>query len=440
MAGLVIVKRNHVSDESVTETRVRGPIDEVNDPFARQKLVSWWDQERIAHARVLVMGAGAIGNETLHNLALLGFKNIFICDMDTIELSNLSRTLLFRREDEGRLKAEVAAERTREMCLADEPRIDYFSGDIMYELGTGIYRHFDIVLGCLDNDATRFFIDRQCTRFEKPWINAGISELAIGLQLIWTKKSGQCFHCGESPEVIRRVMSRKASCGKTAIADLQEGKIPTIQVASAIVSGLQAQEAVKYVCGKHVEWGTNYYFQGTKNSFETTRKREDETCMHHDMEIASEVTELTQVSSRSTMREILVAAREALGIDGGITVDLSCEHGRDFLRSASCIVCGEREVRLHVPRYRFRDEMAVCEECRARGEETLIYDPIVTSVRYYNEDSDAELLDMTPAALGIPPLHVLTVCDENGEEYLVELTGDMPYLMPQICGGRETWH
>ncbi len=437
MAGMIVIRKNNVQEACAETERSALPIDEKNDPFARQKLVSWWDQERIADARVLVMGAGAIGNETLHNLALLGFRHIFLCDMDTIELSNLSRTLLFRREDEGRLKAEVAAERTREMCLAEDPRVDYFSGDIMYELGTGIYRHFDIILGCLDNDATRFFIDRQCTRFGKPWINAGISELAVGLQLIWCRESGQCFHCGESPEVVGRVMSRKASCGKTSIADLQAGKIPTVQVASAIVAGLQAQETVKFVCGKHVEWGVNYYFQGTKNAFEMTRKRDDCACMHHEMPLADHVTELTHISSRNTMRELLAAVRETLGIEGYLAVDLSEEAGRDFIRTSVCCACGEHEVSVNVPRYRFRDEMAVCVTCRVQGTTELVYDPITTSVRYYDEESDEEMLDMTLAALGIPPLHVLTVYDGEDREYLVELTGDMPYLMPRICGEEE---
>ena len=80
-----------------------------DNPFDRQERIEWWSQQKLRDARVLVVGAGAIGNETLKNLALLGVGNILICDMDTISTSNLSRTVLFRKEDTGKKKAETAA-------------------------------------------------------------------------------------------------------------------------------------------------------------------------------------------------------------------------------------------------------------------------------------------------------------------------------------------
>lgn len=434
MVGIIIKKWN---GERSTEEGIRKHqnIDEMNDPFARQKLVSWWNQDKIEQAKVLVMGAGAIGNETLHNLALLGFKHIFICDMDIIELSNLSRTLLYRMQDEGRKKAEVAAERTREMCLADDPQVDFFCGDIMYELGIGIFRHFDIVLGCLDNDATRFFIDRCCTMFGKPWINAGISELSAGLQLIYTKETNVCFHCGESPDVIARVMSRKASCGKTAISDLKAGKIPTIQVASAIVSGLQAQETVKYVCGKTVEWGKNYYFQGTKNAFEFSNMRHDEDCMHNEIPLSEDVIELHQMTNRATMRELLQAIEALPGVCGHITVDLSDEQGRDYIKSAMCIYCGE-ETLVGTPRFRFKDEMAICPRCREAATHDEPSEPITNTMKYYSLN-DEDVLDLTLDRLGIPPLHVLHAFDEEDNEFMVELTGDLPLIAPCNFGKKE---
>jgi len=77
-----------------------GPVDEAGDSpliideadrYGRLRLIPWWRQERLAEARVLVVGAGALGNEVLKNLALLGVGTVVVIDLDAVEPSNLSR-------------------------------------------------------------------------------------------------------------------------------------------------------------------------------------------------------------------------------------------------------------------------------------------------------------------------------------------------------------
>ena len=59
-------------------------------------LLSWFKKERVRDARVLVVGAGALGNEVVKDLTLFGVGHIFVVDFDRIEISNLTRSVLFR--------------------------------------------------------------------------------------------------------------------------------------------------------------------------------------------------------------------------------------------------------------------------------------------------------------------------------------------------------
>ena len=98
------------------ETAKLGTIKATNETvvidylWARHLLV--WGaegQKKIRSANILLAGAGAIGNETAKNLAMLGIGKIVIIDRDRVELSNISRMIFFQPKDLGKNKAEVLA-------------------------------------------------------------------------------------------------------------------------------------------------------------------------------------------------------------------------------------------------------------------------------------------------------------------------------------------
>src|SRR5678816_2157139 len=99
--------------------------------FDRFKLIGWWDQQRLARARVLVIGAGALGNEIIKNLALLGVGQLLIADMDRVENSNLSRSVLYREHDNGALKATTAAAAARD--IYPDVKAHAFNGNIVHD-------------------------------------------------------------------------------------------------------------------------------------------------------------------------------------------------------------------------------------------------------------------------------------------------------------------
>ena len=170
----------------------KGIIDFKTDRYGSLKLIDWFDINTIRNARVLVIGAGAIGNEVLKNLALLGIGNICIFDRDTIEMSNLTRSILFRAEDCDRLKAETAAFRLKE--INPDVNVLWKNGDIRFDLGLGLIRRMDVVIGCLDNREARLKMNKDCFRIGKPWVDAGIGQLN-GQVCVYRSGEGACYEC-----------------------------------------------------------------------------------------------------------------------------------------------------------------------------------------------------------------------------------------------------
>ena len=211
------------------------------DRLGTFEFISWWEREKVQAAKMMIVGAGALGNEVLKNLALMGVGHLFVVDFDTVEAANLSRSVLFRPEDNGKKKSEVAARRIKEMN--PDVKVQYFHGDINTNLGLGVFRRMDAIIGCLDNREARLSVNRFCYWLSKPWVDGAIQEL-FGLERVFVPGEGACFECTLT-EQARREMSLRYSCPLLARKNILLGKVPTTPTISAIIAGLQSQDALK---------------------------------------------------------------------------------------------------------------------------------------------------------------------------------------------------
>lgn len=151
----------------------------------------------IKGSKVLMVGAGGIGCELLKTLALSGFQDIHIIDMDTIEVSNLNRQFLFRQSHVGQSKAKVA----REAVLRFRPHINitpYHANIKDPQFNIDFFKDFNVVLNGLDNVEARRHVNRLCLAAGVPLIESGTTGF-LGQVSVHLKGKTECYECQAKP-------------------------------------------------------------------------------------------------------------------------------------------------------------------------------------------------------------------------------------------------
>ncbi|KAL6517327.1 SUMO-activating enzyme subunit 2 [Orobanche minor] len=151
----------------------------------------------IKGAKVLMVGAGGIGCELLKTLALSGFKDIHIIDLDTIEVSNLNRQFLFRQSHVGQSKAKVA----RDAVLKFRPHISitsYHANVKDPEFNVDFFKNFSVVLNGLDNLDARRHVNRLCLAAGVPLVESGTTGF-LGQVTVHVKGRTECYECQPKP-------------------------------------------------------------------------------------------------------------------------------------------------------------------------------------------------------------------------------------------------
>jgi molybdopterin-synthase adenylyltransferase len=317
-----------------------------DDRFDRQRLIAWWDQPRLASARVIVIGAGALGNEVLKNLALLGVGHVVVVDMDRIERSNLSRSVLFRSEDRGEPKAIVAAHRLRE--LHPEIEVTPLVGEVSRVLGMGWYFDADLAIGCLDNREARMWVNRCCWRAGKPWIDGGIQEIS-GVVQVFKPHDGTCYECGMK-EIDYQLAGLRYSCPLLKREDLQQGRMPTVTTIGSIIAGWQVQEAVKLLHGMDGAVGHAMVFHGLTNHIYKSRLPRREDCLAHE--------DWTSLQVQS-----IAAAKAPIDALGQLPEDAVLELSNDVVTLLRCEPC-DHQVAMLRPASEVTQREATCAHCQ----------------------------------------------------------------------------
>jgi adenylyltransferase/sulfurtransferase len=371
--------------------------------YARFQAIEWWDQNRLRQAHILVVGAGALGNEVLKNFALIGVGNIVVVDMDNIELSNLTRSILFRASDEGVSKAECAAIMMREIC--PDINVIPLKGNILADIGLGYFRWADVVVGALDNRDARVFVNLACAQIGRLWIDGGI-EVLQGIVRGFAPPETACYECTMSQADWDQINLRR-SCSLLARRALAQRGVPTTPTTASVIGGMQVQEVIKSLHGLETLQGKGFYFDGRAHSSYPIKYPINPDCTLHSP--LAPIESVFEMNSEDPLYKLADLASQKLG--GLDAIDL----GREQVSELKCPACLHSE-EIWQSVEKIDEDQALCKNCHT--ESVPIY--------FHSIESGSELLKRTPSELGLPAWDI--VWARYGESCIgMEISGDSPF-------------
>jgi adenylyltransferase/sulfurtransferase len=276
-------------------------------------------------------------------------------------------------------------------------------GNINFEMGLGVFRHVDAIVGCLDNREARLSINRFSWAINRPWVDGAIQEL-MGIVRVFWPGQGACYECTLT-DLDYQIINLRYSCPLLARENILQGKVPTTPTSASIVAAFQTQEALKLIHGMEVQPGKAIMINGLTNDIYTTEYPVKAGCMSHAM--LETIVELPQATAHSTtLAHLLDLARTRLGPEAVLEFD------GELVVSMGCMDCGAEEP-VFKRMARLYENEAVCPACGGRREMNLTH----------RITGDEDYLNRTLAQVDVPPLAIIRA--RNGQERIYfELTGD----------------
>ena len=190
------------------------------------------DQQKLNNAKILVVGAGGLGAPVLSYLSAAGVCNLGIVEYDSIVLSNLQRQILFRLEDTGKKKIDIAAQRIKEL----NPDINCECYDTIWNDGNAIEiaKDYQIIIDCSDNKASRLTSDYASSTLGIPFVFGALSN--------W---EGQVAIFNSLNQI-----NYKEAFGHPNMQTEENESTGVIGVVPAVIGSIMASEAIKLILGK----------------------------------------------------------------------------------------------------------------------------------------------------------------------------------------------
>ncbi len=194
-------------------------------------------QAKLLDAKVLLLGAGALGSSSALYLAAAGVGTLGLVDFDVVDLSNLQRQIIHTTDRVGMLKTESAQKSINAINPAikvNRHEVRLTSDNVM-----DIIKDYDVVVNCGDNFPTRYLINDACVLAHKPLVDGAIFRFEGNATVFYPAKGGPCYRC-LYPEPAPPDMA--PSCAEAGVLGALPGIIGSIEALEAMKLILNAGE------------------------------------------------------------------------------------------------------------------------------------------------------------------------------------------------------
>jgi molybdopterin/thiamine biosynthesis adenylyltransferase len=230
-----------------------------NELFSRERLAGY-EPAVLGRSVALVVGAGALGQNVIQNLALSGVGEIRVLDKDIFENHNLTRSPAYPLPEEqeflGLEKAPSVARKLSRLMTAREPVMRYAHAWIQ-ELGDGAFKDVSVVLACVDTPSGRAYLSDKSRLHGVAYVEGGFEAEEITLNCFPAApgekaKTEPCWQCSH------KITAGSASCRIYAARAEAAGFVPAIQNAAAALAALQSEAAILALHNREVESAASY--------------------------------------------------------------------------------------------------------------------------------------------------------------------------------------
>lgn len=212
--------------------------------YQRHELIDWFSQQQLSDSRVAVIGAGAVGNEVVKNLVLLGTGAVDLFDFDRVEVHNLTRSIFLREQDIGANKADCVVRRAGEV----DPNVSLraFAGHFRDSLSLAMLGRYDCVISAVDNFEARIQLSQMCRLAGVDLVNAAIDSRWITVECFafGSGDGSACYECN-LPESAYQKVAARYSCGGLRRRAQAERRVPTTAITASIAGALAVSTALR---------------------------------------------------------------------------------------------------------------------------------------------------------------------------------------------------